>query len=133
MKKIFALLLVTLICFNVNAQNFYKVIKCSIHKHINGSWTEIQSNEPEEMYLIINDKNVKITNENHSEYQVYGDMDKQEFGTHDTYSWHAYDKNGKKCEFVMKYMIKEDIIQISFLYLDETVPVSFAYYVKTKK
>jgi len=30
-------------------------------------------------------------------------------------------------------MIKEDIIQVSFLYLDETVPVSFAYYVKTKE
>jgi hypothetical protein len=133
MKKLFTLLLATLICFNVKSQTFYKVFKCAIHKHINGSWTEVESNEPEEMFLIINDKNVKITNVNESEYQIYGDMDKQEFGTHNTYAWHAYDKKGKKCEFVMKHMIKEDIMQISFLYLDETVPLSFAYYVKPKE
>lgn len=133
MKKLFLILLTGLLYFNTNAQIFYKVFKCSIHQHINGSWTEVESNEPEEMFLIINDKNVKITNKNESEYQMFGDMEKQEFGTHNTYAWHAYDKKGKKCEFIMKHMIKENIIQVSFLYLEEPIPISFVYYVKPKE
>lgn len=133
MKKLILFLLASFFYLNTFAQDFYKVTQSAIYKHLDGKWTEVETFEPDNLFLIIDKHKIKITNVNQSAYQTYGDVKKDEYGTHTTYAWSAYDKNGKSCDFVMKYIKKDNMIQMSFLYVDEVIPISYVYYVKPKE
>lgn len=102
MKKYLLLISIMLsgVCYS---QNFNKV-NISILLHWNNTeWVEVVRKYPEDMYIILNDKDIVINNANESHYKIISSSpEKKTYSTHTCYTWACIDKKGISCKFIMK-------------------------------
>ena len=116
MKKACLLILAFILSNFAYSQYFNKVLKCSILYYQYDDWNESQQNYPDNMYVIIDKFNIKITNEAEAKYKTYGTPKSKKIGNMQTMTWDAYDKNGKSCLFIMKSFDDSDMIVCTILY-----------------
>lgn len=83
------------------SQTFYKVSQCSYNVYEN-EWKNQETNYPDKMFVIVNKSNIKITNDNESNFILYGEMKTNTYSTHTAYIWDAYDKQGRDCTIMFK-------------------------------
>jgi hypothetical protein len=121
MKKAIFLLFAIAITTLCQSQNFNKVYRASYLKYIDGKWVNDVDKYPEDVFIILNDSEIKITNKNESKYITYGEKKNTKYETYDCNSWSAYDKNGKDCEFIMKYFYKEKVYVMMFMYYSDSI------------
>ncbi len=115
MKKLLSLLFMTFFLSFVNAQTFNKVTESRFEVYNGSEWVVKERVYPENMYVIIKDRNVKITNEDESEYEATGDADHKKYNTHHAYTWTAIGKDGKSYFLMIKTSLDNKILEVAFL------------------
>lgn len=117
MKKLLSLLILTFSLSFVSAQTFNKVTECRLEVYNGSEWVVKERNFPEKMFVIIKDKNVKITNSDESEYEVYGDADFSKYESHYAYVWSAVSKDAKNCRLLIKTSKENNtILEVAILF-----------------
>jgi hypothetical protein len=131
MKKIIILLFAVFATLFTTAQTFNKVTECRMEKYQDNRWVVVEKTYPETMFVIIKDKNIKITNKEDSEYEVYGDPDVSKYDSHYAYAWSAVSKDAKTCHVMIKTSLEDSKMLEIAIFMDETV---YAYsFVRKKK
>lgn len=95
MKKIILLLVFAITSVISYSQNFNKVYRASYIKYEGGRWVDDVTRYPENMFLILDGSEVKITNESESKYITYGNPKITKYETHNCSTWSAYDQKGR--------------------------------------
>jgi hypothetical protein len=116
MKKILlivSLLLVTTFC---HSQSFNKVIKATFIKYVNGRWIDGESSYPDNMFIIMEGSEIKITNNVESKFVTYGECQKINNKDFTCYTWNCYDKKGNDCTFMMKKPYEGNTLVFMFIY-----------------
>jgi hypothetical protein len=116
MKKVCLLVFAIILTNFAYSQFFNKVIKSSFLTYQYGDWSESNINYPDNMYVIIDKFNIKITNIAESKYKTYGTPTKKKVGGMQSAIWDAYDKDGKSCLFIMKSYDDSESIICTILY-----------------
>jgi hypothetical protein len=131
MKKLFILLIAVFTTLFTTAQTFNKVTECRLEKYQDNKWVVVEKTYPETMFVIIKDKNIKITNQEESEYEVYGEANVSKYESHYAYAWSAVSKDAKTCNVMIKTSIEDGrMLEVAIL-MDEIV---YAYsFIKKKK
>ena len=131
MKKIIILLFAVFATLFTTAQTFNKVTECRMEKYQDNRWVVVERSYPETMFVIIKDKNIKITNQEESEYEVYGDPNVSKYDSHYAYAWSAVSKDAKTCHVMIKTSLEDSkMLEVAIL-MDEVV---YAYsFVRNKK
>ena len=131
MKKIIILLFAVFTTLFTTAQTFNKVTECRLEKYQDNKWVVVERTYPETMFVIIKDKNIKITNQEGSEYEVYGDPNVSKYDSHYTYAWSAVNKDAKTCHVMIKTSLEDSKMLEIAIFMDGTV---YAYsFVRKKK
>ena len=131
MKKIIILLFAVFTTLFTTAQTFNKVTECRLEKYQDNKWVVVERTYPETMFVIIKDKNIKITNQEESEYEVYGEPDVSKYDSHYAYAWSAVTKDAKNCHVMIKTSLEDSKILEFAVFMDEMV---YAYsFVRKKK
>jgi chloramphenicol O-acetyltransferase len=131
MKKIIILLFAVFATLFTTAQTFNKVTECRMEKYQDNRWVVVERSYPETMFVIIKDKNIKITNKEDSEYEVYGDPNVSKYDSHYAYAWSAVNKDAKTCHVMIKTSLEDSKMLEIAIFMDETV---YAYsFVRKKK
>lgn len=118
MKKVTLMLVAVLISVITFSQTFYKVSQCGYSVYEYNEWKKQETNYPQKMFVIMNNSNIKITNEGESNFILYGEMKTSTYSTHTAYTWDAYDKDGTQCKIIFKINKEESngICYFSVLY-----------------
>ena len=98
------------------SQSFNKVTTSMFAKYINSQWVTKLTEYPQQMYIVLNDFDITINNEDESHYRIYGSSQKNTYPTHEVYTWNCLDKKGVACLFMMKYFYDTQSYVFSFLY-----------------
>jgi hypothetical protein len=131
MKKIIILLFAVFTTLFTTAQTFNKVTECRLEKYQDNKWVVVERTYPETMFVIIKDKNIKITNQEDSEYEVYGDPNVSKYDSHYAYAWSAVNKDAKTCHVMIKTSLEDSKMLEIAIFMDEMV---YAYsFVRKKK
>jgi hypothetical protein len=116
MKKIILLIALTLIATFTFAQSYNKVYKATYIQYINGRWVDGEYNYPDNMYIILNKNNIRITNNKNASYITYGSSTKKYYDGFECSSWDCYDVDGKSLTFIMKYFYEKKLWVMMFVY-----------------
>lgn len=125
MKKLFITIIGIFILNASIAQSYNKVYKTTLIKYEYGEWVDQESNYPEKMFVILDGKEIKITNEPGTKIIVYGDADITKSPSGNVYSWRAYDKDGNDCLFLMKRFVSTGNTLFTISYISSGVGVEF--------
>ena len=115
MKKLILSLLLVVSTLFVSAQTFNKVTETRFELYNGSEWVVKERVYPENMYVIIKDRNIKITNQDESEYEATGDADHKRYNTHHAYTWTAIGKDGKSYFLMIKTSLENKILEVAFL------------------
>ena len=118
MKKLLLCLFAVLSFYFGKTQDFYKVDMCTyqIYTEENG-WVVKQTTYPENIFVIIKNNNIKITNSSKSSYVTFGEPKKTVYERHTATSWDSYDDEGKNCKVMIKTMNNEsNLATLTILY-----------------
>ena len=116
MKKISLLILSALFATVSFSQDFNKVYRCSYIKYVNERWVDESTNYPEGMYIFLDGNEIKITNDKQSKFVTYGNPVQKKYEGYVCNTWDAYDKEGRDCQFIMKYFYEKKIYVFMFMY-----------------
>jgi hypothetical protein len=119
MKKLLLVLLIGLISLCSYSQKFNKVVQCryTIYDYAISDWKIVDINYPDNMFIIIKNKEITITNKSESAYKIYGEPKEREYETHSAMEWGAYDKDGNPCAFMVKMSkSNKDTMWMYFIY-----------------
>lgn len=94
MKKLLIGTLLLFLTCAVNAQ-YLKVEKATAKRYISGQWINVQTNYPNSIYLIFKDNHIKITNEAHSDYLLFGSAERDETVYYITKTYNCYNDDAK--------------------------------------
>lgn len=131
MKKLLLLLGFILTTLFATAQTFNKVTECRLEKYEGDKWVVFEKTYPESMFVIVKDKNIKITNQEEEEYEIYGKPDVSKYDSHYAYAWSAINKNAKNCHVMIKTSIEDSKILEVAIFMGDIV---YAYsFVRKKK
>ena len=131
MKKILIITAVLLASLIGKSQNFYKVLSAGIDKYSEDSgWENTKTEYPDNMYLIMKDSSIIVTNDNESKYVFYGDVVFKDYEEHTASYWKAYDNEGRNCNIMIR-LLKNDSIHVfvSFIYKSH----SYEYVISSQK
>ena len=111
MKKITTTLVATILFIVSHAQTVtYKVTqaKTLVYNDNYEEWIAVDSTYPSEMYAFFENKKIKITDEAHSDYIVYGDPELKKKPTYVTSKWKAIDEKQRDCIIMLQIINPED-------------------------
>lgn len=118
MRKLLMLLTFVAISTISYAQSFYKVERSAYLKYEDGEWIEKKKLYPTQMYIIIEDGKITITNQNNSVYMTIGDYEKSIHQYHTTHTWKAIDKDGDYCTIMLKQSKSSGAYSLSVYYFE---------------
>ena len=126
MKKTLLSIYFLLLTFFGYSQTYNKVYKTSLLHYSDGDWNTIKENYPLRMFVILKESEVMITNEAGTKLMTYGTSEKRTTSDGESWSWDAYDEEGKQCTFMMKrfYTTKDVLYTIAYF----SKNVAFQYY-----
>ena len=99
MKKLSLIVVSLLATLFSYSQDFNRVVNITKSIWVNEQWKIVSSNQPTEMFIIINEWDITIGT---YKFRTYDTPDKTTYDTHVCYSWKCIDKDGDKCMFMMK-------------------------------
>lgn len=120
MKKLLFILF-CLVSFASKSQTFYKVLQSEYKIYEDDKWVEIQKEQPESMFVIINNSKISITNAAKTVIVTYGEVEKKKYDTHEVAMWDSYDNDGKSCKTILKYAKGDDQVQMSIYYKESNI------------
>lgn len=99
------------------AQEFVKVKRMTTMTYDRNKeeWVDGEYTYPSSIYVMIKSSQIIITSAYEQRIYTYGNPDKTEYSTHNTYTWNALDKKGDKLKFMIKIFETGDIVYM-FLY-----------------
>jgi hypothetical protein len=99
MKKLSLIVVGLLTTLFSYSQDFNRVTNITKSTWDGNKWNIISSNQPTDMFIIINEWDIKIGS---YKFRTYDTPDKTTYDTHVCYTWKCIDKDGNKCMFLMK-------------------------------
>lgn len=127
MRKLLMLLTFVAISTISYAQSFYRVERSAYLKYEDGKWVEKKNQYPTEMYIIIDDGKITITNQNNSVFLTIGEYEKSMYETHTTYTWKAIDKDGDYCTIMLKQKKYSNAQSISIYYFESSLGFEYNF------
>jgi hypothetical protein len=124
MKKIiflFIFLFSTILTFS---QDFNKVVRASKCEFINDKWVTVQTEYPEDYFVIIEEWNITIGKQ---KFKTYDSPEKTYHETHVCYTWKCVNKDGEKVLFLMKKFKPEISSHMLFSILYPNHKIMFEY------
>lgn len=116
MKKLFLILFFIVSTLFVKAQTSYKVIEIRYEKYENNVWVVKKTTKTDSVYVIIDDFNIKITNQDDSTFEMSGKPSISKYKTHKSYIWRTYDKDNKFIVIMFKTDLKlNNLIEMAIL------------------
>ena len=135
MKKLTLLMIAIVMSLASFSQaSFYLVKSVTYSQYINDEWVEqiTKKSESNNVFMIFNGSSIKITNENESSFETYGDFTDKNYPSHNAKIWSAYDKNGNDCYIMIKkWKDNTEAISVSAIYPSKSE--LFEYIVENKK
>ena len=135
MKKLTLLMIAIVMSLASFSQaSFYLVKSVTYSQYINDEWVEqiTKKSESNNVFMIFNGSSIKITNENESSFETYGDFTDKNYPSHTAKIWSAYDKNGNDCYIMIKkWKDNTEAISVSAIYPSKSE--LFEYIVENKK
>jgi len=103
MKK--ATLLIAMI-FTISlaySQSFFKITRVNVLEYntYDHKWDTKNTNDPDNMMVIINGAKIKVTDNANSAYMTYGQEEKKIYTDHKATIWSAYDEKGRDCSVII--------------------------------
>ena len=105
MKKLTLLSVAIVLSFASYSQaTFYKVMHTYYRVYENKQWVQEKDHDTrnEDLYAIIDGSKIRFTNNAESSFVTYGSPIDNDYGTHTTTTWNAYDKSGNECYLMIK-------------------------------
>ena len=99
MKKLSLIVVSLLTTLFSYSQDFNRVTNITKSTWDGDKWNIVSSNQPTDMFIIINEWDIKIGS---YKFRTYDTPDKTTYDTHVCYTWKCIDKDGNKCMFLMK-------------------------------
>lgn len=111
MKKIKMLFLLMLISiFAYSQSSSYRITKTTIIVYDDywKEWKSVDSTYPNEMFAFFDNKKIKITDKNHSNYVVYGEAEVEKKIDYTVYTWKAIDEEQRECSIMLKRFLDDN-------------------------
>ena len=105
MKKLSLLLIAIVLSIASYSQaTFYKVTHTYYRVYENDRWVDEKDHNTmnEDLYAIVDGSKIRFTNNAESSFVTYGSPKENDYGTHTTTTWNAYDKSGRECYLMIK-------------------------------
>jgi len=99
MKKVSMLLIGLVMTLFSYSQDFNRVVRATKSEWINNEWKTIRTIVPTDMFIIIKDWEITIGT---YKFKTYGEVEKNTYEGHVTYTWKCINSDGEKCYFMMK-------------------------------
>lgn len=99
MKKLSLIVVSLLTTLFSYSQDFNRVVNITKSTWDGDKWNIVSSNQPTDMFIIINEWDIKIGT---YKFRTYDTPEKTTYDTHVCYTWKCIDKDGDKCMFLMK-------------------------------
>jgi hypothetical protein len=125
MKKLILIISLFFISTFSYSQSFNKIYKCVCIKFENKKWIEYKTSYPDNIFVILKDNEVIITNESECKLVTYGVPEITQTKDGQLTTWDAYDWEGRSCLFMMKNFYNSTNAIYTIAYLE--LKIAFQY------